>query len=86
MNADKLDDSILSVRDRLPLENVLPENVPRRQRHDIILFDESRGQSALSSPWFSKHDHPQHLPVPSGLSGLILRPRGIEEQAARGTG
>ena len=29
--------------DFLPLENVLPEDVSRRQGHDIVLLNESRG-------------------------------------------
>ena len=42
----------------LPLENILPENVTRRQGHDIVLFDEPGGQGAFASPRFPKHDHP----------------------------
>jgi hypothetical protein len=82
----KSTDSTSPVKDLLPLENVLPEDVARRQGHDIILFDELGGQGAFSSPGFPKHDHPEHLPVPSGLSRFILSPRGVEEQATRGNG
>lgn len=70
----------------LPFENVLPENVPRGQGGDIVLFDEPRGQGALPSSRLAKHDHSQRLPVSPGLSALILCPGGIEEQGTRGNG
>lgn len=67
------------VRNLLPLEDVLAENVSGRQGHDVVLLDEPSGQGAFTSPGFPKHDHPQHLSVSPDLPRFIFSPRSIEE-------
>ena len=56
---------------------MLPQKVPSRQRHNIILFNEPRGKRALASSRLPKHQHPQELPLCRTASTAPILRRGL---------
>ena len=64
---------------------MLPQEIPSRQRENVVFFDETRRQRTLASAGLSKHDEAQRPSMATDIPRVFQRvlrsaPQAVEEE------